>query len=124
MLRMCLGYRGSIMWKMQAGMGDAIFAPMYEALKARGVQVRVLLRGDRDRRLAPTAPWSTAITVRRQARLVAGDRVRPAGPRRRRPAVAGPPSRCYDQLVGGEAALRDIKFEACQAVPGRDRRTR
>jgi uncharacterized protein with NAD-binding domain and iron-sulfur cluster len=40
MLRMCVGYRGSIMWKMQAGMGDAIFAPMYEALRARGVRFR------------------------------------------------------------------------------------
>jgi uncharacterized protein with NAD-binding domain and iron-sulfur cluster len=38
MLRMCVGYRGSLMWKMQAGMGDAIFAPMYEALHARGVR--------------------------------------------------------------------------------------
>src|SRR4051794_15796688 len=38
MLRMCLGYRGALMWKMQAGMGDAIFAPMYEALRERGVR--------------------------------------------------------------------------------------
>lgn len=31
-------YRGAVMWKMQAGMGDAIFAPLYEVLLARGVK--------------------------------------------------------------------------------------
>lgn len=31
-------YKGAIFWKMQAGMGDVVFAPMYEALQARGVQ--------------------------------------------------------------------------------------
>ena len=31
-------YKGSIFWKMQAGMGDVVFAPLYEALRARGVR--------------------------------------------------------------------------------------
>jgi uncharacterized protein with NAD-binding domain and iron-sulfur cluster len=30
-------YRGSIVWKMRAGMGDVVFAPFYEVLKRRGV---------------------------------------------------------------------------------------
>ena len=30
-------YNGSFMWKMQAGMGDTVFGPMYEVLKRRGV---------------------------------------------------------------------------------------
>ena len=38
LLRLVFSYRGSIMYKMQAGMGDVVFAPMYEVLKARGVQ--------------------------------------------------------------------------------------
>ncbi|WP_149981008.1 NAD(P)-binding protein [Pseudoalteromonas rhizosphaerae] len=37
MLRIALCYRGGVMWKMQAGMGDVIFAPLYELLKQRGV---------------------------------------------------------------------------------------
>ncbi|MES2935775.1 MAG: NAD(P)-binding protein [Pseudomonadota bacterium] len=37
-LRILLCYRGAIMWKMQAGMGDTIFAPMYSVLKKRGVK--------------------------------------------------------------------------------------
>ncbi|MDX1994043.1 MAG: NAD(P)-binding protein [bacterium] len=31
-------YRGSILYKMMAGMGDVVFAPLYEVLAARGVQ--------------------------------------------------------------------------------------
>jgi len=38
LLRLVFSYRGSIMYKMQAGMGDVVFAPMYEVLKARGVR--------------------------------------------------------------------------------------
>ncbi|WP_409523087.1 NAD(P)-binding protein [Nitrincola sp. MINF-07-Sa-05] len=37
MMRIALLYKGGIMWKMQAGMGDTIFSPMYEVLKRRGV---------------------------------------------------------------------------------------
>lgn len=38
MLRMLFTYRGSILYKMQAGMGDTIFTPLYEVLKKRGVR--------------------------------------------------------------------------------------
>jgi uncharacterized protein with NAD-binding domain and iron-sulfur cluster len=38
MLKVGLGYRGALMYKMQAGMGDVVFAPMYEVLKKRGVR--------------------------------------------------------------------------------------
>jgi uncharacterized protein with NAD-binding domain and iron-sulfur cluster len=31
-------YRGAFFWKMQAGMGDVVFAPFYEVLKRRGVR--------------------------------------------------------------------------------------
>ena len=36
--RMFFTYRGSLFWKMQAGMGDIVFAPYYEVLKRRGVK--------------------------------------------------------------------------------------
>ncbi len=36
--RMFMAYRGALFWKMQGGMGDVVFAPLYEALKARGVR--------------------------------------------------------------------------------------
>ncbi len=44
MLRMMLTYRGSMFWRMNAGMGDAIFSPIYLALKARGVRFEFFLR--------------------------------------------------------------------------------
>lgn len=37
-LRMFFGYRGAILWRMRAGMGDVIFAPLYDALRRRGVR--------------------------------------------------------------------------------------
>jgi uncharacterized protein with NAD-binding domain and iron-sulfur cluster len=40
LLRLLFSYRGSLMYKMQAGMGDVVFAPLYEVLKARNVQFR------------------------------------------------------------------------------------
>lgn len=36
-LRMFFTYRGALFWKMSAGMGDIVFAPLYEVLKKRGV---------------------------------------------------------------------------------------
>ncbi|MEL6137716.1 MAG: NAD(P)-binding protein [Cyanobacteria bacterium J06628_6] len=39
-----LRYNGAIMWKMQAGMGDTIFAPMYKVLKRRGVKFEFFSR--------------------------------------------------------------------------------
>jgi uncharacterized protein with NAD-binding domain and iron-sulfur cluster len=38
MLKVGLGYRGALMYKMQAGMGDVVFAPLYEVLQRRGVR--------------------------------------------------------------------------------------
>jgi uncharacterized protein with NAD-binding domain and iron-sulfur cluster len=36
--RLYLGYKGAVSYKMQAGMGDVVFAPLYTVLKARGVR--------------------------------------------------------------------------------------
>ena len=36
--KMLMGYSGSLFWRMQAGMGDVIFAPLYQVLKNRGVE--------------------------------------------------------------------------------------
>jgi uncharacterized protein with NAD-binding domain and iron-sulfur cluster len=40
LMRMGLGYKGAVLYAMQAGMGDTVFTPMYEVLTARGVRVR------------------------------------------------------------------------------------
>ncbi len=45
-MRMFFTYRGALFWKMQAGMGDVVFAPAYEVLKARGVKFEFFHRLD------------------------------------------------------------------------------
>jgi uncharacterized protein with NAD-binding domain and iron-sulfur cluster len=39
-VRMIMTYKGAMYFKMQAGMGDTVFGPLYEALKERGVSFR------------------------------------------------------------------------------------
>ena len=116
MLRMCLGYRGAIMWKMQAGMGDAIFAPMYEALRARGVRFAFFTEVT-DVGVSADGQLVDRIAIRRQAHT--------HGDREYEPLVtdAGglpswPAEPRYEQLAGGVTALRDVRFEACQSGPG------
>ena len=43
-LRMFFTYRGSLFWKLRAGMGDVVFAPFYEVLKKRGVNFQFFHR--------------------------------------------------------------------------------
>ena len=45
--RMLFDFKGSIFWRMQAGMGEIIFAPLYQALARRGVEFRFFRRLDR-----------------------------------------------------------------------------
>jgi uncharacterized protein with NAD-binding domain and iron-sulfur cluster len=40
MLKVAFAYQGGMMWKMQAGMGDTIFTPLYQVLKKRGVKFK------------------------------------------------------------------------------------
>lgn len=39
-LRMFFTYRGSMFWRMNAGMGDVVFAPLFRVLAAEGVRFR------------------------------------------------------------------------------------
>jgi uncharacterized protein with NAD-binding domain and iron-sulfur cluster len=39
-------YKGALFWRMKAGMGDVLFAPMYLALRSRGVKFRFFHRLD------------------------------------------------------------------------------
>lgn len=61
-------YKGSIFWKMQAGMGDVMFAPMYEALRERGVHFEFFSRVD-ELRLDDTGRRVEQVHVTRQAQL-------------------------------------------------------
>ena len=43
-LRMFFTYRGALFWKMRGGMGDVVFAPLYDALKKKGVKFKFFHR--------------------------------------------------------------------------------
>jgi uncharacterized protein with NAD-binding domain and iron-sulfur cluster len=67
--RMFFGYKGAMLWKMQAGMGDVVFAPLYEVLRRRGVQFRFFHRV-KALRLASDQRSIGAIEIARQVDLV------------------------------------------------------
>lgn len=64
-------YKGAIFWKMTAGMGDIVVAPLYQVLRQRGVEFEFFHRLDTlhldDQRLA-----IDAITLGRQVHLTDG----------------------------------------------------
>jgi uncharacterized protein with NAD-binding domain and iron-sulfur cluster len=68
--RMLFDFKGSIFWRMQAGMGETVFAPVYEALARRGVEFRFFRRLDRLRLGAGRSIASIDLT--RQAELAPG----------------------------------------------------
>lgn len=72
MLKVGLAYRGSIMYKMQAGMGDVVFAPMYELLQRQGVRFHYF---HKLLSITPDAAGKrvASITLQQQVRLQAAD---------------------------------------------------
>ena len=69
--RVFFTYKGAIFWKMQAGMGDTIFTPIYYCLRARGVKFKFF---HRVREVVPTEDGTSiaAIRVGRQVNLIDG----------------------------------------------------
>ena len=70
--RLFFTYKGAMFWKMQAGMGDVVFAPLYEVLRRRGVQFRFFHRVT-GLRLAADRRSIGAIDMARQVELVNPD---------------------------------------------------
>jgi uncharacterized protein with NAD-binding domain and iron-sulfur cluster len=102
----CIGlcYKGSIMWKMQAGMGDTVFAPPYLVLKERGVKFKFFHRV-KGLRLSSDRQRVEKIELAIQAQLVPGrTEYDPLVIVKDLPSWPSKPD--YAQLVEG-AALRD-----------------
>jgi uncharacterized protein with NAD-binding domain and iron-sulfur cluster len=109
-LRTGFGYQGAIMYKMRAGMGDAVFAPLYEYLQRRGVVFQFF---HRVRKLTLSADGTDVATIEigRQATLK-GNSYDPLVPVLGLPCWPDRPR--YDQLVeGNELAQRNIDLESC-----------
>jgi uncharacterized protein with NAD-binding domain and iron-sulfur cluster len=64
-------YKGAIFWKMTAGMGDVVIAPLYQALRRRGVEFEFFHRLDA-LHLDERHQAIDAITMGRQVHLAAG----------------------------------------------------
>lgn len=69
-LRMLFTYKGAVAYRMQAGMGDVIFTPIYEILKQRGVQIKFF---HRVRELIPGGSdgqsWIQTVKIGKQVNL-------------------------------------------------------
>jgi uncharacterized protein with NAD-binding domain and iron-sulfur cluster len=80
-LRMLFSSRGSIFWKMRAGMGDIVFAPLYEVLKNRGVSFKFFHRltnlklADPSQQLPGERPYVEALEFDLQAQIKTRSRV-------------------------------------------------
>ena len=70
-LLMMINYEGSFMWRMRAGMGDVVFAPLYLALRRRGVRFHFFSEVT-NLRLMPGRPVVDAIELTRRAVAAAG----------------------------------------------------
>lgn len=67
-----LNYKGSVYWKMQAGMGDVVFAPIYEVLKKRGVKFKFFNKV-KNLKLAADGKSVESIEIGQQVTLKNGD---------------------------------------------------
>ena len=70
MLRIGLAYKGGIMFKMQAGMGDTVFTPLYQVLLARGVKFEFFQKVEE---LIPDGNLIDAIRITEQVTLAKPD---------------------------------------------------
>ena len=105
LLRLAFSYRGSIMYKMQAGMGDVVFGPLYEVLLRRGVRFEFFHAVTA---LHPGGNGVDAIEMVRQADLAEGlDRYDPLVDVKGLPCWPSEPR--WEQL---EPAARGVDFEA------------
>lgn len=121
-LKIVFDFKGSIMWRMQAGMGDTVFGPFYEALTELGGPdcVQFFHRVTR-LRLDPTRTSVAAIDVVEQARPRSGS----YQPMRDVKGLACWPSQPdWAQLVDGDQLLdAGVDLERPAALPSDVART-
>jgi uncharacterized protein with NAD-binding domain and iron-sulfur cluster len=72
LLRLLFTYRGSVVYKMRAGMGDTVMAPLYEVLRRRGVRFE-FFNTVTDLHLSDDGRLVEKIEIVRQAELACED---------------------------------------------------
>jgi uncharacterized protein with NAD-binding domain and iron-sulfur cluster len=110
LLKILAGYKGSILWFMQAGMGDTIFGPLYEVLRRRGVKFKFFHRVTNIGLSGGTGEKTVeTVTISRQVNLKV-DEYDPLVMVKDLPCWPSNP--LYDQIVeGDELKARGINLE-------------
>jgi len=110
-LRMLFTYRGSMFWKMQAGMGDVVFAPFYEVLKRRGVDFKFFHRlrnvkiADASKLEDGERPYVTALQFDIQAKTKGNKEFKPLIDVKGLPCWPSEPD--FSQLVAGDKKKKE-----------------
>jgi uncharacterized protein with NAD-binding domain and iron-sulfur cluster len=110
--RAFFSYRGAFFWRMNAGMGDVVFAPLYQVLRRRGVRFEFFHKLTNLGLSAPGAdsPHVESLEFDVQARTLSGGEYEPLCWVKDLPCwPAGP---AFAQLVGGaELEALGVDFE-------------
>ena len=112
-MRMFLDYKGALFWKMSAGMGDVVFAPLYQALRRRGVRFRFFHRLDH-LHLSPDGRSIGSVSLGQQL-TVPGDDYDPLVRVQGLPVFADRPD--SSQIEGGDQLLgQDLESHRCRRL--------
>src|SRR6185295_4652883 len=111
--RAFFGYRGAFFFRMNAGMGDIVFAPLYLALARRGVRFEFFHKLT-NVGLSPEgeeSPHVATLTFDVQAKVAGGGAYQPLVEVEGLPCWPARPD--FAQLEGGrQLAGRDVDFES------------
>jgi uncharacterized protein with NAD-binding domain and iron-sulfur cluster len=111
MVRAFFTYRGAFFWRMNAGMGDIVFAPLYEVLRRRGVRFQFFHRlenvelADAAQLREGESPYVEALEMSVQADVIGGGEYQPLVDVHGVPCWPSAPD--CDQLVDGERLRRE-----------------
>lgn len=114
-LRMLFTYKGSLMWRMEAGMGDIVATPFYQVLKRRGVKFEFFHRVTN---MEVSGTRVSRIHLTKQVELIAKDgSYHPLVPVHGLPCWPSKPQ--WRQIVDGDeiAANPLIDFESAWSAP-------
>lgn len=117
-VRALLASRGAILWHLAAGIGDTMFAPLYQVLRARGVRFQFFHR-IAGLSLSPDKKSVSAIEILQQVKVK--DAYEPLVDVRGLPCWPNAP--LYDQIVDGdELMLSGVDLESPYSPAWKDQR--
>jgi uncharacterized protein with NAD-binding domain and iron-sulfur cluster len=110
--RLLFTYRGSMVWKLNAGMGDVVFAPFYQLLKERGITFKFFHRLRKVKLCeqvgANERPYVESLEFDEQAQVKNESGYQPLIDVRGLPCWPSEPD--YEQLIDGEK-LQNERWE-------------